>query len=186
MSEPYSLRALGLSAGQSKSAVVQIDLDPYVQTAIEYVPDPGVEGTIDITAMLEGISLGLKFRAEYHGPCARCLDPAVYRALVTSYELHDSNTRDEEMRSDFVDDLTQSVDVDGWAKEAIGLEFPTRVLCRKDCLGLCPVCGENQNEAGLHEHEQPLDSRWGALAALDLDAAGEPDSGAEPAADPAT
>jgi uncharacterized protein len=169
MSEPYSLRALGLSAGQAKSEAVKIDLDPYVQTAIEYVPDPGVEGTLDINAMIEGLSLGLRFEADYHGPCARCLEPAVFHARINSYELHDADTKNEEMRSDFVDDDAMTVDIDAWAQEAIGLAFPTRVLCRKDCLGLCPVCGENQNESGLHAHEQPRDSRWDALKDLKLE-----------------
>jgi uncharacterized protein len=169
MSEPYSLRALGLSAGQAKSADLPISLDPYVQTAIEYVPEPGVEGTLDVTAMLEGLSFGLRFRANYHGPCARCLDPAVFRANIASYEIHDSGAEDEDMRSDFVDDKAQTLDIDAWAADAVGLAFPTRVLCSKDCLGLCPVCGENQNHGGVHEHEKPKDSRWEALKALQLE-----------------
>ncbi|MCW2949308.1 MAG: hypothetical protein JWN41_321 [Thermoleophilia bacterium] len=169
MSEPYSLRNLGLSPGQAKQETVHVDLAPYVQTAIEYTPDPGVEGTLDINAMIEGISLGLRFDADYRGPCARCLEPAVFHARTSSYELHDEGSTDEEMRSDFVDDAAQTLDIDAWAQEAVGLAFPTRVLCRRDCLGLCPVCGENQNETGVHEHEQPRDSRWDALKDLRLD-----------------
>jgi len=168
MSEPFSLRALGLSAGHAKQETVQIDLQPYVQTAIEYMPAPSVAGTLDINAMIEGLSFGLRFEADFHGPCARCLEPATFRARIDSYEVHDARSPEEEMHCDFVDEVAQVLDVTGWAREAIGLAFPTKVLCRRDCLGLCGVCGENQNEGGLHVHEQALDSRWDALKNLQL------------------
>ena len=169
MSTPYSLRDLGLSPGQAKSETVKIDLPPYGQSGVSYVPEPGVEGTLDVNAMLEGLSFGLRFDANYHGPCARCLEPAVFHARTANYELHDADSTDEEMRSDFVDDVAQTLDIDAWAQESIGLIFPTRVLCRKDCLGLCQVCGANQNETGVHEHEKPADTRWEALKALSFD-----------------
>lgn len=169
MSEPFPLSNLGLRPGDAVQETVQVDLHPYVQTAIEYTPDPGVTGTLDINAMMEGLSFQLHFDVDYHGPCARCLDPATFHAHINSYEIHDSRATDEDMRSPFVDDTAKVLDVDGWGQEAVGLAFPTKVLCRKDCLGLCPVCGENQNEGGLHEHETPRDSRWDALKDLQLD-----------------
>ena len=38
------------------------------------------------------------------------------------------------------------IDLSGPAREALLLEMPMRLLCRKDCKGLCPVCGANQND----------------------------------------
>ena len=37
------------------------------------------------------------------------------------------------------------IDLTGPAREALLLEMPMRLLCRKDCPGLCPVCGANLN-----------------------------------------
>jgi uncharacterized protein len=43
------------------------------------------------------------------------------------------------------------------------------VLCRPDCAGLCPVCGEDLNAAGPdHAHEREPDPRWAALRDLNL------------------
>jgi DUF177 domain-containing protein len=40
-------------------------------------------------------------------------------------------------------------------------------VCREDCLGLCPVCGENLNEAEPgHSHEAAPDPRWSKLSEL--------------------
>ena len=33
---------------------------------------------------------------------------------------------------------------------ALALALPTQIVCREDCAGLCPVCGENLND---HEIE---------------------------------
>ena len=50
------------------------------------------------------------------------------------------------------------------------LELPGHIVCREDCLGLCPVCGENLNEAGPgHEHPAEPDSRWAKLSELRFD-----------------
>jgi len=43
------------------------------------------------------------------------------------------------------------------------------LLCRKDCAGLCAVCGENLNAAGPdHRHEAEPDPRWAKLRELEL------------------
>ena len=51
------------------------------------------------------------------------------------------------------------------------LALPTQILCRPDCLGLCPGCGEPLNDADPadHEHEKPIDPRWSALKDLKLE-----------------
>jgi uncharacterized protein len=48
--------------------------------------------------------------------------------------------------------------------------LPLQIVCRDDCKGLCPVCGENLNEAPLeHGHAAPPDPRWAALRELRLE-----------------
>ena len=58
------------------------------------------------------------------------------------------------------------LDLSAWARDALVLALPDKILCRPDCAGLCPVCGRDLNvEPHEHEDEQP-DSRWAALAEL--------------------
>ena len=43
---------------------------------------------------------------------------------------------------------------------------PLKVLCREDCLGLCPECGADLNTEKCKCDAPDIDPRWGALAAL--------------------
>jgi uncharacterized protein len=43
------------------------------------------------------------------------------------------------------------------------LSLPTSPLCRPDCLGLCPVCGQNLNEKLCDCDKEEIDPRWEAL-----------------------
>ena len=49
------------------------------------------------------------------------------------------------------------LDAGRWAHDAAILAIPLAFLCRPDCAGLCPVCGESLNDADPadHEHETP-------------------------------
>ena len=74
----------------------------------------------------------------------------------------------EDLDSPYLDG--DELDVESWARDALALALPVRIVCRDDCLGLCPVCGENLNTAGPdHAHESAPDERWAALRELRLD-----------------
>ncbi|MCW2925915.1 MAG: hypothetical protein JWM98_3319 [Thermoleophilia bacterium] len=193
-STTFSLRDLGISPGQSRHDEMDVALPPYVQGAIEFGDDTGggkapksqqpgpppgiaygvagdtVAVQLDTTAMTEGTSFRLRFEADYSGPCARCLEPATLHIDVDAHEVHDHDApvEDEDLRSEHVDEQALLLDISAWAQEAVGLRFPTRVLCRPDCRGLCPVCGVDLNEHPDHAHEQPVDTRWDALKGLQL------------------
>ena len=74
----------------------------------------------------------------------------------------------EELDSPYV--ANDVLDLRGWVRDALALALPARVLCRDDCAGLCPVCGENLNRAGPeHAHEREPDPRWAKLRELRLE-----------------
>lgn len=70
------------------------------------------------------------------------------------------------------DDLTLSIldgnviDIDELAVEQVYLALPSRVLCKDDCLGLCPKCGKNKNNESCTCDEEEVDTRWAALKDL--------------------
>ena len=99
----------------------------------------------------------------------RCLEPAALDLEVEAREIDQSRTEDEELRSPYVVD--DELDIGRWAHDATMLALPTRLLCRPDCAGLCPVCGESLNDADPadHEHDEPTDPRWAALDDLKLE-----------------
>ncbi|MEP7003395.1 MAG: DUF177 domain-containing protein [Chloroflexota bacterium] len=61
--------------------------------------------------------------------------------------------------SDFTVDLTDLL------REELILATPLAPLCREDCAGLCPACGEDLNERP-HTHRDAVDTRWSALQGL--------------------
>ena len=62
------------------------------------------------------------------------------------------------------------LDLHAWAHDAYALALPAQVVCREDCAGLCPECGENLNAAGPgHAHEREPDPRWAKLRELRLE-----------------
>lgn len=168
----YSLRDLGVSPGQSKQEALELQLEPYRQAGVDYAPRGGVVAAVlDVTAMTEGNSFRLRFSADFDGPCARCLEPATLHVDIDGHEVHDETAPedDEDLRSHHVDEKALLLDVTSWGQEAVGLQFPPRVLCRPDCRGLCGECGANLNDEPEHGHERPTDSRWDALKDLKLE-----------------
>ena len=54
-----------------------------------------------------------------------------------------------------------------WAHDALTLDLSGQVLCRADCAGLCPTCGEDLNK-NPHKHERAFDPRLAKLSELKL------------------
>jgi uncharacterized protein len=61
------------------------------------------------------------------------------------------------------------IELEPFVREAIVLAAPIAPLCRPDCPGLCPECGEELG-SGPHDHgETPIDPRLEALRAFRVD-----------------
>lgn len=58
------------------------------------------------------------------------------------------------------------IDLQPILREYALLEIPIKPLCREDCKGLCPVCGENLNERDCGHRPAPDDSPFSKLKDL--------------------
>ncbi|MBW3659639.1 MAG: DUF177 domain-containing protein [Actinobacteria bacterium] len=132
-----------------------------------------IELDLDLDSVVEGILVRGDVTFTVELPCARCLEPQSSTHAVTVAELFpDPRKREDEDEDDpgyeIVDDLT-AIDLSTLIRDAVLMDLPVRVLCREDCLGLCPVCGADRNteDCGHRPAEEP-DPRWAALADLDL------------------
>jgi uncharacterized protein len=103
--------------------------------------------------------------------CDRCLEDFRLQ-LDTAYSLvyiqGDRSTEDvkkeEEIRVLTAD--TNFIDLDNDVREFILLTVPQKLLCREECLGLCPACGVNKNNTRCTCNLEITDSRWDALKKL--------------------
>jgi len=58
------------------------------------------------------------------------------------------------------------IDISDILNEMIILNHPIKMLCKEDCLGICPDCGTNLNENNCQCNENHTDSRWDELRKL--------------------
>jgi len=166
--ETFDIGRLMLSSGEGRRLELDVPVDPFEFGGQLYsVPGDHVDAALDVSHTTSGYSLRLRFDAGLAGPCMRCLEDAAHGVEVDAREV-DQPGGGEELSSPYLED--DELDVKSWARDALALALPTQIVCRPECLGLCPVCGENLNEAGPdHAHEREPDTRWAALRELKLD-----------------
>ena len=158
------LSRLSLRFGEGKRVELPVELEPFELGGQTYLAEPrSPRVRLEISRQSGGYSFHLTFEVHLDGPCVRCLEPAALDLEVEAREVDQATTDDEELRSPYV--VEEELEISRWAHDAVMLAMPTTFLCRPDCLGLCPVCGESLNDAdpSAHEHEKPTDPRWAAL-----------------------
>ncbi|MGV1049000.1 MAG: YceD family protein [Solirubrobacterales bacterium] len=164
------LSTLSLSHGEGKRLELPVELDPFELAGQTYLANPAAPPVrLEVSRPSGGFALRINFGTHLEGPCMRCLEPALLDLEVEAREVDQARTDDPELRSPYVED--DELDIGRWAHDATMLALPTRLLCRPDCAGLCPVCGESLNDSDPadHEHETARDPRWAALDNLKLD-----------------
>ena len=164
------LARLSLTHGQGARLDASVPLEALEIGGQTYLPHGAMaEARIDVSRPSSGYAFRLRFPLRIAGPCVRCLEEAAVEAEVDAREVDQGNTEDEELRSPYVTD--DELDLGRWAHDAAILALPTQILCRPDCAGLCPVCGESLNDADPadHEHGSGTDPRWAKLKELELE-----------------
>lgn len=167
--DSFDLGALRLSTGDGRRLDLDVAIDPFVLAGETYPVVPAlIPVRLDISRTTgEGYALRLRFDAGLSGPCMRCLEPAEPSYGVDAREVSQPGETDE-LDSPYVDGGV--LDLRRWSRDALALALPATILCRPECAGLCPVCGEDLNVAGPdHHHERGPDPRWAKLSELRLD-----------------
>jgi uncharacterized protein len=161
----FSLRSLRLRPGEEHRTEQEVALQPIWLGGQRYLPVPEkVHGELVVSKATTGTVFELGFQTRLHGPCYRCLADAVVDVEIEGREYQATSPDTDELRTPYLEN--DQLDLSGWARDALVLALPDKILCRPDCAGLCPVCGRDLNvDPHEHEDEQP-DSRWAALAEL--------------------
>ena len=141
---------------------------------------------ISITLRIESVSEGVLASGEVESlaeaECGRCLEAIEYEiderfTELFLYEPENKRGKKPDKKSakneDDLDDEVEvrymdgnEIDLDGPIRDVIILNLPQNPLCKPDCKGLCPDCGEKlENLPPDHAHEK-VDARWAALGDL--------------------
>ncbi|HTB50351.1 MAG TPA: DUF177 domain-containing protein [Solirubrobacteraceae bacterium] len=169
VTDTLDLGGLRLSAGEGRRFDLAVHVEPLTLGGEPYEVAPAtLPLRLDVSRMTgNGYALRIRFAGTLAGACMRCLKDAAPEIEVDAREV-DRPGGGEELSSPYLEDET--LDLAGWARDALVLALPTQVLCREDCAGLCPVCAVDLNEAGPeHAHERPPDPRWAKLSELKLE-----------------
>ena len=164
--DSFDLARLNLRSGEGRRLELHAPLArlSYGGSSYEVTPSPA-PATLDVSRTTHnGYALRLRFDATLRGPCMRCLEPAHPTFHVDVREVSQPGGGDE-LTSPSVDEAGE-LDLAGWARDALSLTVPDQITCKPDCLGLCPICGEDLNDAPDHEHEREPDPRWAKLGEL--------------------
>jgi uncharacterized protein len=163
--DTFDLGGLHLSSGAGRRLELFVSIDQFVlggeryRAQFELVP---VQLDVSRTTG-NGYALRLRFTVGLSGPCMRCLEPATPAVTVESREVSQPRDAEEQLDSPYLEG--EVLDLRAWARDALALSLPAKLLCRPDCAGLCPVCGANMNAAGAeHGHESAPDPRWARLS----------------------
>ena len=181
--------------GQRRSLVTSVPPDAFGDDPW----GPSVErldGEVALDLLLEAVAGGVIVRGSVVASpvtiCARCLALTPTEVRVELTELHravrtggrvgevdeDVDGGEEDLDYELVEGDTQ-LELDRMVRDALVVGQPVRVLCRPDCLGLCPSCGADLNLGPCgHGRDEPVDPRWEALRRLQLPPQGSgPDDG---------
>jgi uncharacterized protein len=142
-------------------------------------PDVELAGPIDADLRLQRTNRGILLRGELQASlrrtCSRCTDSFVEEVTVPINEEFlptvdpltgapiqaDANDAD----TPHIDEHHQ-IELDPVFHDELSLTEPVFALCRPDCPGLCPVCGERLDR-GQHAHgDEEIDPRLAGLAAF--------------------
>lgn len=96
----------------------------------------------------------------YKTACARCLAD-IEGTLPISFEKNVAviSTLQNEDTDDYLFIEDARLDLYEPLCEQILLEFPTKLLCREDCKGLCPKCGKDLNKGDCDCPKKEIDPR---------------------------
>ena len=124
--------------------------------------------------IIADIRLRGQFAGKFQVPCARCVEPVdvplaadfdlIFRPLGADAGASERSITAPETEIGYYQ--RDSLLLEDVLREQVLLSLPVRTLCKPDCKGLCPRCGQNRNSQDCSCEEGPTDPRWEALSGL--------------------
>ena len=172
------VRELGRRAGAVNRIQRTVPAPEDLGTAVIGIPEGSdIDLDLQLESVMEGVYITGTATVRAVGECSRCLDPMVREDVIGLQELYrypgDEFGDVEDELPELEDDL---LDLEPTLRDSVVLSLPLAPVCREDCPGLCPQCGERLADDPQHQHDL-IDPRWAALQGLaeaqdeDLDSA---------------
>jgi uncharacterized protein len=141
---------------------------PFEAAAVHLPPElelTDLVGVVRVTRTAQGLLLQVKMTAKVLVECGRCLEN-FYQPLQTEFTELYAFTPNSLTESGLLVPENGKIDLEPLIREEMFLAIPISLVCRPDCQGLCPVCGENLNHNQCGHTQEVIDTRLEALKIL--------------------
>ena len=160
----------GHSVIDRREPVVGLDIEGWLK------PKGDVHLVLDTDRRGQQVMMRGWAEVEVEYSCARCLkefgDELSAPVFVLADRRGSDDPRDEEaLEQEGAVLYHEGVEIDLGPpiRDALILEVPQVALCRPDCRGLCPSCGQDRNEGDCNCASGGIDPRWEQLRQLNQD-----------------
>jgi len=161
--------------GATRSGIAIADLHRLAPEVLQV--EDGTEAVLSGPVRLMHSQGGVLVQGQLQGEaaylCARCLESVVVPLDVPIEESFRSTSDlvtgrpvevEEEDRALWIDEH-HILNIEEVLRQSVLVMAPMHVVCREDCRGLCPTCGQNLNAGSCDCGPEP-DPRWSALSDL--------------------
>lgn len=138
-------------AGEVPATILGIDDEADIRTLSPVFYDLFVQ-LVSHRLVVQG-----RLSAELEVECSRCTD-------FFSTTLEDSSF----LRAYELPEGAEKVDLTEDLREAVLLQIPGFPVCKPDCKGLCPQCGQDLNKGTCSCRPHEVGSQWDALNGLEI------------------
>src|SRR3954454_24614015 len=154
------LPRMGLTSGEGRTLHLHVHIDPFSYGGERDAVEPDlVPVRLDVSRTTgSGWALRLRFTVTLCGPCVRCLERATPEFSADAREVNQPGGG-EALQSPYVA-ADAELDLEAWARDALGLARRSGLTSRPGCAGLCPQCGANLKEAPGPAGEREPDQPW--------------------------
>lgn len=101
--------------------------------------------------------------------CDRCMKPVtvpLHIVIEQRFAKDQASDASDQEEWDILPIENDRIDLDETILHEVQLGVPMKVLCKEECKGLCPICGQDLNEGQCDCEDESGDPRWEALKGL--------------------
>lgn len=117
-----------------------------------------------VTRTPQGLLTAAEIRSGVALECVRCLDLFQQPLKASFAELYAFTDRSLS-EAGLMYPNSGLIDFSPLVREYVILEIPISPVCKPDCQGLCPICGENRNRTDCGHDEENNDLPFNSLSA---------------------
>jgi uncharacterized protein len=152
---------------ENVGAQVDVSLNLGFQCLCDDVDVTSLKGTVSLWRTPEGIWAHGSLAVDVDLQCARCLAPVIETLdLELDERFQLAPIKASQAGQVYPIDADHHIDLGPVLRELVIVSTPMHVLCRADCAGLCPICGNDLNKGPCDCQTEDIDPRMAALKAL--------------------